>query len=78
MNKGLTLRYCSECKRNRFCSRTRIPGVNFRYVCSKGHTWIIKGVTMERVHAALEENFNQLTLENLFNRNDTFYDLLKK
>jgi len=47
MNKGLRLLYCKKCKRKRYCNRVSIPNYNFRYTCSKGHSWIIKGVTLE-------------------------------
>ena len=76
-NKGLKLRLCRECKRKRFCKRERIPGYNFRYTCSKGHTWTIEGFTVERLNAAMESIIIP-KLTDLFNRNDAFYRALKR
>lgn len=78
MNKGLKLRLCKECGRKRFCTRTRIPGHNFRYVCSKGHEWVLKGVTGERVIAVMQEVLTEEKLKGLFDRDDTFFRQLKR
>lgn len=78
MNKGLKLRFCKECNRKRYCSKVSIPSYNFRITCSKGHSWIIEGITIERINAALSDAINKNTLENLFNRTDTFYTTFKK
>jgi len=76
-NKDLKLRFCEKCKRKRFCKRERIPSHNFRLTCSKGHTWILKGITVERVMSVMEETFTRDKLKRLFDRDDTFYKSLK-
>ena len=76
-NKGLVLRFCKECKRKRFCSKIPVPGYNFRYTCSKGHSWIIKGVTIERINAAFKDVFIDNKLMDIFERDDTFYRSMK-
>lgn len=78
MNKGLKLRLCKECGRKRFCQRIRIPNHNFRHTCSKGHTWIIKGITLERIQSVMEETFTEDKLRGLFERDNAFYSALKK
>ena len=78
MNKGLKLRLCKECKRKRFCKRERIPGHNFRYTCSKGHTWTLKGVTAERVISIMGEMFTYEKLSSLFERDNAFFKELKR
>lgn len=78
MNKGLTLRFCKECNKKRFCKRERIPGFNFRYTCSKSHSWTLKGVTLERVVEAQKDIVGR-ALEQLFNRDNAFYkQMIKK
>lgn len=76
--KGLKLRLCKECKKKRFCKRERIPGHNFRYTCSKGHIWVLKGVTAERVVSVMEEILTPEKLSSLFNRDNAFYKELKR
>jgi hypothetical protein len=77
-NKGLRLVRCVECNRKRFCSRESIANYNFKYTCSKGHTWVIKGVTAERVVAAMKDTFTKEKLTGLFDRDDAFYKELTK
>jgi len=77
MNKGLKLRFCKECNRKRFCSKVPIPGHNFRFTCIKGHSWIIEGVTLERISAATEEILIS-KIKDIFNRDDVFYKHFKK
>lgn len=78
MNKGFKLVFCKKCNRKRYCTRVPIPGHNFRWTCSKGHSWIIKGVTIERVISIMQDILNKETLESLFNRDNTFYQSLKR
>ena len=78
MNKGLKLRFCKECGCKRFCSKISIPNHNYRFTCSKGHTWILVGITLERIESAMRETFNPERLKNLFERDDTFFRALKK
>lgn len=77
-NKGARLVFCKECKRKRFCIRISIPGYNFRYTCSKGHTWTIKGITAERVVAAMQDVINPEMVKNLFERDNAFYTEMRK
>jgi hypothetical protein len=77
MNKGKRLRFCKACDRKRFCSRVPIPGFNFKITCSKGHTWIIQGITAERLQAAFEEVMLP-KIKDLFNRDDIFYRSIKR
>ena len=77
MNKGLKLIFCKECNRKRFCSRVSIPGYNFKYTCSKKHSWTIKGLTTERIVAAMEDVIFP-SIKNLFDRDDVFYRVLNK
>lgn len=77
MNKGKRLVFCKKCNRKRFCTRIPIPGFNFRYTCSKGHSWEIEGVTAERVVAAMEEHLLP-NIKNLFEREDTFFREMMK
>lgn len=76
MNKGLRLLYCKECKRKRYCSSVPIPGYNFRKTCSKGHSWILKGMTLERIDA-MTKDFIKGRFTDLFNRDDMFYRRMK-
>ena len=78
MNKGLKLRFCSECNKKRFCIKVPIPNYNYRFTCSKGHTWTIVGVTAERVIAAMQEVISEEKLKSLFERDDIFYKMLEK
>lgn len=78
MNKGLKLRLCPECKKKRFCKREPIPGHNYKITCSQGHIWTIQGITAERVSLAMEEHFSKETVSSLFDRDDTFYSVLRK
>ena len=78
MNKGLRLRFCKECNRKRFCKRKRIPGHNFEITCSQGHVWILRGITTERVVAAMEEVLTPERLKGLFDRDNAFYSALRK
>lgn len=78
MNKGLKLRFCKECNKKKFVSRIPIPGHNYRFTCNKGHTWIIKGITAERVVSVMQEIFNKTTLESLFNKDNAFYRTFKR
>lgn len=72
-NKGKYLKLCPECKRKRYCTRVPVSGHNFRITCSKGHAWIIEGITVERLDAALCDVFSSDKLTELFNRDDVFY-----
>lgn len=77
MNKGKRLIHCKECKRRRYCLRVSIPNHNFRWTCSKGHTWIIKGVTLDRINSVMEVIFLS-RVKNLFERDDTFFREMKR
>lgn len=77
MNKGLKLRFCKECNRKRYCQRIQIPDYNFRFICSKGHEWILQGVTSERIQSALTEIILP-NIKNSFERDDTFFKELGK
>ena len=77
-NKGLRLLYCKECKRKRYCSSVPIPGYNFRKTCSKGHSWTIQGITLERIDAMVKDTIAHTgRLKDLFERDDWFYRRLK-
>jgi len=78
MNKGKVLRTCEECKRKRFCTKVSIPGHNYRFTCSKGHIWIIKGITLERIESAMREHFTAEKLKGLFERDDIFFSELNR
>jgi len=77
MNKGKKLRLCKQCGRKRFCTRERVPGNTFKYTCSKGHIWVIEGLTLERVNLVTEDVI-QGSLRNLFDRDDTFFKVLSR
>ena len=77
MNKGLVLRLCKECNKKRFCSKIPIPSHNYRFTCSKGHSWIIKGITLERIESAMKDTFSSDKLTSLFERDNVFYKRLK-
>lgn len=76
--KGSKLIFCKECNRNRFCIKVPIPVYNFRYTCSKGHTWTIKGLTFGRLDVIIRDIITPKLIENLFNRDDAFFKNLKK
>jgi hypothetical protein len=78
MNKGLKLLFCKECNRKRYCRSIRIPGNNFRKECSKGHTWINKGVTLERISAIIQDTFSSDKLKHLFERDDSFFTKIRR
>jgi hypothetical protein len=78
VNKGLKLLFCKECNRKRFCSRIPIPGYYFKWTCSKKHSWIVIGMTLERVNAAIQDAFDVNKMKNLFDRDDIFWRRLKK
>lgn len=78
MNKGLRLLFCRECNRKRYCKSIPIFNTNFKKVCSKGHSWIIPGITLERIDAAIKNIFTPDKLKKLFERDNTFYEKLRK
>ena len=77
-NKGATLTLCKECKKKRFCRFVQIPGYNFRWICSIGHSWITEGITLQRVNAVIKDIFSEDKLKDLFNRDNPLYKQLKK
>lgn len=77
MNKGLKILFCKECNRKRYCKSIPIPGYNFKKICSQGHSWIIKGMTVERIDAALTDTFLP-KISDIFSRDDAFYRQIKK
>ena len=77
MNKGLTLHFCKVCKRKRYFSKVPIPNHNYKWTCSKGHTFIAEGVTVERVMSVMNEFFSSEKMRNIFNRDDIFYKYIK-
>lgn len=76
MNKGLKLLFCKQCNKKRFCSKVVIPGTNYRYTCSQGHSWVQQGITAARVALALEELIPKIRKS--FERDDMFYRRLMK
>ncbi len=74
-NKGLKLRYCKECKKKRFCHKISVPNYNFKYTCSKGHSWILEGLTTERLDAALKDTFK---FDRIFEKDNLFYEELRR
>jgi hypothetical protein len=76
-NKGLKLRFCKACNRNRFCKKEPIPDYNFKYTCSKGHAWILEGITLERI-TAVWADIVYPQIKNLFERDNIFYKELKR
>lgn len=76
MNKGLILKYCEQCKRKRFCSCISIPNHNFKYTCSKKHSWIIQGITFKNVDRHLK-NIIVPKIKNLSEQDSTFFKQLK-
>ena len=78
MNKGLKLRFCPQCNKKKFCSRIHIPGHNYRFTCNKRHTWVIKGITAERVVLIMQEVLTPEKVKSLFERDDIFYRSLKR
>jgi hypothetical protein len=77
-NKGLKLIFCPQCNRKRYCQNIPIPNFNFKKICSKGHEWIIKGLTLERINAAAKSMINSEKLKNLFDRDGTFFRAISK
>lgn len=77
MNKDLKLKFCKKCNRKRFCRKEAILGNNFKITCSKGHSWIVEGFTIERVNAVLMDVFTPEKVSKLFERYDIFYKSLK-
>lgn len=78
MNKGLKLLYCKVCKKKRFHSRVSIPNYNFRWTCSKGHSFVEVGVTLGRIDAATKDLFSHKKLTELFDRDSVFYRVMEK
>lgn len=78
MNKGLKLRFCTECKRNRFCIREKIPGYDAKYTCSKGHIWHIEKFTTEKLNDLIKATFSSERMKSLFERDDIFFNTLKR
>lgn len=77
MNKGKRFISCPECKRKRYCSNERIPNHNFRWTCSKGHSWIETGITVNRIASAMED-YLLPNIKTLFERDDIFFNELKR
>lgn len=77
MNKGLRLLFCKKCNRKRFCKRIPIPNYNFRYTCSKGHSWEIEGITVERI-SAMWADIALPKIKDLFERQNAFYEAIRK
>jgi superoxide dismutase len=76
-NKGKILVFCKECNKKRFCTKERIPNINFKYTCSRNHSWIIKGVTPERINAAISDIILP-SIKEAFNRDNKFFEYLSK
>lgn len=76
--KGSKLLNCNECKRRRFCTRISLPGYYFKWTCSKGHSWVIKGITSERINAVMKDIFSKNKLQGLFERDDAFFKELRR
>jgi hypothetical protein len=76
-HKGKLLRFCRECKRKRYCTKISIPNHNYQYTCSKGHSWKIEGVTIERVYSALNSIFLP-AVKDMFTRDDIFFKRLSR
>ncbi len=77
MNKGLKLRFCKACNRKRFCKKESVPNYNFKFTCKMGHSWIIEGVTLERINAAVSDIVLP-QIKNIFERDNAFYRAIKK
>lgn len=76
-NAGARLVQCPECKRRRYSRRVEIPGCNYRWTCSQGHSWVAQGITLERVDLALRARMLP-NLETLLSGDSPLYVLLKK
>lgn len=75
---GSKLLFCKKCNRKRFSTRISIRNHNFRWTCSKGHSWITEGLTLERIAAVLEDVFTPEKIKNIFERDDVFFRSFKK
>lgn len=75
-NKNKQYITCKECKRKRYCSKIIIPDYNFRWTCSKGHSWIEIGITASRLALIMKEQLLP-KIKNLFERNNAFFAALK-
>ena len=75
-NKGKRFIICPKCNRKRYCSFSPLPNGYRKIICSRGHEWIIKLSTLERVNNALVEQMLPRMLD-LFNRDDIFFASLK-
>ena len=76
-NKGKRYINCKECKRKRYCSKVPIPSYNFRWTCSKGHSWIEEGITLNRITAMWQDIVGD-KIKDLFERDSAFYRVIKR
>lgn len=76
MNKGLKLVFCKECNRKRYCSITRLSYYRDSYLCSKGHSWIIK---LSGYSLAVANEIDRIApkLKSLFERDETFFTRMR-
>ena len=76
-NKGKRYILCKECKRKRYHSKVAIPDYNFKWTCSKGHSWIEIGITLNRINAIWQDIVGS-RIKDLFERENVFYRALKR
>lgn len=76
-NKGKYFLFCKECDRKRYCQNIPIPNHNYKKICSRGHEWVIEGITVERLNSAMNSAFDSAKIADIFSRNDAFYARLK-
>lgn len=76
-NKGKKLKFCFQCNRKRYCSYVSLPDDYRKIICSKGHEWIVKLATTERIINILKETIVD-KIGNLFDRDNIFFKHIKK